>query len=40
MISSHLKVHGGRRQHGASFEGGDIFGENLNLGLIRGLRRD
>ena len=33
-------LHDARRQKGASFEYGDIFGENLNPGLIRGLSRD
>ena len=33
-------LHDGRRQKGASFECGVIFGKNINLGLIRGLNRD
>ena len=33
-------LHDGIRQWCAYFEGGDIFGKDLNLGLIRGLSKD
>ena len=32
-------LYNGRMQQGTSYEYGGVFGENLNLGLIRGLDR-